>query len=73
MTYKVYDQVWTMSDNQPVKRFVYGVLEEMDLGKRGTDITYYLVIEYCGATLLSSMVRRPEDLYHSKEELLESL
>jgi hypothetical protein len=73
MKYKVYDQVWTMSDNQPVKRYVYGVLEEMDLGKRGTDITYYLVNEYCGATLLRSTVRKEESLFVTKEELLESL
>ncbi len=71
--FKVYDKVWMMQTNRPVEMLVFAVIERMNFPKTGTDINYQLVSSRVGASWESSKYVSPDDIFATKEELLETL
>jgi hypothetical protein len=70
---KVYDEVWIMEYDKPRKKLIYSVVDEMSWFKTGTDRYYNLVGERCGASNSNSIMRKPENIFRTKEELVNSL
>lgn len=72
---KVYDEVWILHNNKPVKMMVFAVIESMDYWKQGTEIHYNLVKERCGVGWGSNegVQRSPDNIFLTKQELLDNL
>lgn len=71
--YKVYDKVWIMQNNKPVEKLIYAIIERMNFPKTGTDTNYKIVDSRCGACWEKSQYVSMDDVYATKEELLETL
>lgn len=72
---KVYDKVWIMENNAPKEKLIFAVIESMDFGKQGTEITYRLVDSSVGAGWGNNegIGCSEENMFDSKEDLLNSL
>ena len=73
MKYKVYDKVWTMRNDKPQQFLIYAVIQEMALEKTKVDTKYRIVPETFGACWDDSTEVREENLWDTKEGLVESL
>lgn len=75
MGMKVYDKVWIMENNKPVKKIVFSVVHSMSHMKNGVDTHYQLVDSQVGAGFGNNEgVRRgPDEVFPSKDALLKSL
>ena len=73
--FKVYDYVWVMSCNKPLKRQVFAVIRSMSYWKQGTELYYNLVGSTMGAGWgnYEGEQYSAEDVFGSKEALLDSL
>jgi len=73
--FKVYDTVWMLSNNTPIEQKVFAVVESMDYWKTGTEFRYHVVNSQIGAGWGNNegVIRGEDELYASKQELLESL
>ena len=72
--FKVYDRVWMMYNNRPTQVIVYSIFEEMNHAKNGTEKSYSVVPDICGASESTSIrIGYRQYLFKTKEELLASL
>lgn len=71
--FKVYDEVWVMENNRPVKLLVFAVVESMDYRKTGTEVRYHLVESRVGAGWGNNSGQVYERPFATKEELIEAL
>ena len=72
--YKVYDNVWIMHKNRATKLIVYAVIEEMNHSKQGTEKSYLLVHDICGASETSAIrFSCRDEIFKTKEELIASI
>ena len=73
--FKVYDAVWVMDNNEPVKKLVFAVVESMSSFKVGTE-TYYLLVDSrlgAGWGNNSGIRRTSNEMFATKELLIQSL
>ena len=69
--HKVYDRVWVMRNNVPTEMVIYGVSEEMNHMKTGTDIFYLLTMSQVGAVCANCS--KTLEVCNTREELIASL
>ena len=69
--FEVYDKVWVMCNNAPTEMVIYGVSEEMNHMKTGTQIFYLLTMSQVGAT--AAGCRKTTTVYATKEALIATL
>lgn len=69
--HRVYDKVWVMRNNSPAKMVIYGVSEEMNLMKTGTDLYYLLAASKVGATCREC--HKTVTVYATRAELIATL
>ena len=69
--HKVYDSVWVMRNNIPAKMVIYGVSEEMNHMKTGTDLHYLLAASRTGAVV--DECHKTLTVFSTREELVASL
>ena len=72
---KVYDTVWVMVNNKPVRKQIFAIVESMDYGKQGTEFYYHIVNSTIGAGWGNDSGDRFsfDKVFASKRELLDSL
>lgn len=72
---KVYDDVWVMSNNEPIKLKVFARIESMSFLKNGVDVHYRLVqgIFGTGWGNHEGFKYSEDKVFMSKEELMKSL
>ena len=70
-SHKVYDTVWVMRNNAPAKMVIYGVSEEMNHMKTGTDVHYLLAGSRTGA--VCGECHKTLTVFLTREELVASL
>ena len=72
---KVYDDVWILNNNKPVKMMIFAVVESMDYWKQGTEIHYRLVKQRCGTGWGNNegIRRERKDVFITKQDLFEKL
>ena len=73
--YKVLDDVWVMSDNEPKKQMVYSVTETCPLWGNEPRLTYGLTHGRIssGVGWNTERLYDAEDVYPTREALIESL
>lgn len=69
----VYDKVWIMENNKPVRKIVYAIIESMNHLKDGTEKYFQLVNSQVGANDLDGNICMTKDIFTNKEALLRSL
>jgi len=70
---EIYDNVWVMYNNTPMKKRIYSRTEVMNHAKNGNDIEYRIVDGICGASDVNAIKFSRDKIFSTKEDLVKSL
>lgn len=73
--FNVYDKVWVLYNNRPIKMTVFAVIDSMNYWKTGTERLYRLAGSRIGAGWGNNegCQYKEENVFKTKEDLLKSL